>query len=72
MCARRIRSLTDVVQFAALPAFASDLRQGRLVQLPLELPIDMHFDTCLAWWAGRTPSVAAQAVIEELRLLVCV
>ena len=63
---------TDVVQFAALPAFASDLRQGRLVQLPLELPVDMHSDICLAWWAGRTPSVAAQAVMEELRLLVSV
>ena len=61
---------TDVVQFAALPAFASDLRQGRLVQLPLELPVDMHSDICLAWWAGRTPSVAAQAVMDELRRLV--
>lgn len=61
---------TDVVQFAALPAFRSDLHQGRLVKLPFELPVDMHSDICLAWWAGRTPSVAARAVMDELRRLV--
>lgn len=61
---------TDVVALAALPAFARELRAGRLVQLPLQLPAALVGDVGIVRMATRQLSPPAALMIDTLRGLV--
>jgi len=63
---RQIVLASDAIAGAVPSQIAADVRAGRLATLPLELPA-LHSGYGVIRLAGRTPSPAAVAFIEELQ-----